>query len=116
MASGTKADGVNFAKFVPDEKSLSLFRAVATGPYASPVRYISIEPADRVLEKTLGKSEAEHVSHGIKSQIQIPVTMRLKRFRTEIECDSRVYYADLVTVTSGEHYTEAGSDSVPSGC
>lgn len=116
MTAETKADGVNFAKFVPDEKSLLLFRAVTTGPYASPVRYVSFEPADRVLEKTLGKAEAEHVSHGTQSQIQLPVTVRFKRFRTEIECDSRVYYADLVSVTSSELYTVASNDSVPSGC
>jgi hypothetical protein len=116
MASETRADGVNFAKFVPDAKSRSLFHAVTAGPYAAPVRYISFEPAEQVLEKALGKSEAKRLSHGSQSQIKIPVKIQFRKFRTEVERDSRVYFADLVAVTSLEHFQIASNGSVPNGC
>ncbi len=115
MASEARADGVNFAKFIPDAESRSVFDAVADA-YATPFRYVSFEPADRVLEKTLGKSEAEHISHGSQNRIAIRVRVQLKNLRPEIECDSRVDYADLVSVNSLEHFQIATNGSVPDGC
>ncbi len=116
MASEAQADGVNFAKFVADSKSRPLFPAVVTGPYAAPVGYISFDPADLALEQVLGKSEANRVAHGDQPRIQIHVQAKLRNFRTEIECDSRVYRADLVSVKSLEHFQLARNGNVPSGC
>ncbi len=90
MTSPTQAADVNFARFVPDSKSLAKFPAITTGEYAAAVKYISLEPADKVLEWALGAAEAKRISHGQEASIRVPVTVVVKRFQSEIECDSRV--------------------------
>src|SRR5690348_6417994 len=92
------ADGVNFAFFVPDASSLSKFPAVTSGEYAAPVRHISFEPADQALVAAVGASSAQRILHGGQPIIAMPVTVTLRNFRSKIECDSRNYYATLISV------------------
>jgi hypothetical protein len=116
MASETTVDGVLFARFVPDAKSLNNFPAVTSGQHPGPVRYISLEPAEEILETTLGRTEAYRVSHGaVPREIEMPVEVVLTNFKPEVECDSRTYYAKLVSVkTTGKHV--ASLANVPHGC
>ena len=116
MGSEAKAVDVNFAFFVPDAASLSKFPAVTSGQYAAPVRYISFEPASKALEAVVGKETAHRLSRGDMPVIKIPVTLTLRNFRSEIECDSRVYYATLVSVKSWHQFYAVTSKEMPGGC
>lgn len=90
MASETTVDGILFARFVPDTKSLKNFPAVTSGKHPGEVRYISLYPAEEVLEATLGKEEAYRVSHGaMPREIELPVEVVVTNYKPEVECDSR---------------------------
>ena len=109
-------DDVNCAFFVPEAKSLSQFPAVTSGEYASPVRYISFESAGQVFETVVGHANARRIYHGSKPIIQVSVTLKARHFRSEVECDSRVYYATLVSVMTWHPYYAATPSEVPHGC
>jgi hypothetical protein len=116
MASETTIDGVLFARFVPDAESLKHFPAVTSGKHPGAVKYISFEPSEEVLEATLGKTEATRVSHGaMPREIEVPVQVVVTNYKPEVECDSRAYYAKLVSVkATGKHV--ASLANVPHGC
>jgi hypothetical protein len=116
MASETTIDGVLFARFVPDTSSLNSFPAVLSGKHPAKVSHISLEPAEEVLVATLGKAEAYRVSHGaMPREIAVPVNVVIVNYRATVECDSRAYYAKLVSVkATGEHVASLGRS--PSGC
>jgi|SRR5690242_4135908 len=111
----TGADGVNFAKFVPDAISLPQFPAVTSGNYAAPVRSISLEPADKVLVAVVGPESARKILSGNNPIIAVPVRLTLRNFGSQVECDARVYYATLVSAAS-QQYMVATSENMPYGC
>jgi hypothetical protein len=47
--------------------------------------------------------------------IAVPVKLTLRNFRSEIQCDSRVYYATLVSAVP-QQYVAATEENVPYGC
>lgn len=87
-ASETTVDGVLFARFVPDATSMKRFPAVKSGPYPGAVRYISLEPAEAVLDATLGKVEADRLSHGTEREIEVRVEVVLANYKPTVECDT----------------------------
>ena len=117
MSSETTVDGVLFARFAPDPRSLRSFSSVTSGGYSAAVRFVSLEPAQEVLEAALGKAEAYRVSHGTAPrEIGVPVQVVLTGYKTEVECDSRVYRAKLLSIkTTGKHF-EASGGNAPHGC
>jgi type 1 fimbria pilin len=116
IASETTVDGVLFARFVPDAKSMKRFPAVKSGPYPGPVRHISLEPAETVLEVTLGKVEADRVSRGTEREIEVRVEVVLANYKPTIECDARAYYAKLVSVKALGKHQVASLAKAPHGC
>lgn len=115
MVSETTVNGVLFARFVPDEKDMKLFPAVTSGPHPGPVRHISFEPPEPLLEAAVGKEKAAQLSHGTESEMQIPVELVLRNFSTEIECDSRVYRAMFVSLRP-QTTQMASARNPPHGC
>jgi hypothetical protein len=109
-------ESVNFAFFVPEAKSLSKFPAVTSGDFASPVKYISFEPADEVFETVVGRTNARRILRGSQPIIQVPVTLKAHDFGSEIECDSRVYHATLVSAKTWRPYYAATLSDFPHGC
>jgi hypothetical protein len=116
MASETRMAGVLFAKFVPDPDMHARLPAAVSGHFAAPVRHVSFEPADNVLERTVSASEAARVSHGFERIITVPVEIVIDDYRASVECDSRVYSARLLSVRSLAPQQVASAQESPHGC
>lgn len=116
QATDTTFDGVLFARFVPDTKSTKQFKAVKSGDHPSPVRYISLEPAETVLKLTVGDKEAERLSKGTVREVKIPVVVWLDKYHATVECDSRAYYANLVSVKAFDMPKIASNSKASYGC
>ena len=114
--SETAVDGVLFARFVPDATSLKHFRAVKSGSHPGEVRYISLEPAEPVLEATVGKVQADRLSHGREREIEVRVEVVLANYKPTVECDARAYYATLVSVKAMGENRVASLARAPHGC
>jgi hypothetical protein len=98
--AGAQMDGVLFARFIPDDESRSKFPAATIDGRSAPVRYISFEPADEVLTTVVGSAFATQLSHGRDRIVQVPVTLTLRNFHAEGECDSVAYHATFVSAKS----------------
>jgi hypothetical protein len=120
MATPERADGVNFAKFVPDAPSASRLPAVVAGFYPGPVRYVSLEPAQDALEAAFGKNEAIRLADGREHFVSKAVTIVFHNYTASVECDSRDYVSKAATVipANAEQVatTATGQAEVPHGC
>jgi len=117
MASPTHANGeVNFAKFIPDASSLPKLPAVVSGAFATPIRYVSLEPADLALRDAFGVEEAKRVSHGAQSNVSTRVKVTIHTFRTSIECDDRTYWASIAPNDVVPLGSLVAANEVPNGC
>jgi len=115
-SSETAVDGVLFARFVPDATSMKRFRAVKSGSHPGEVRHISLEPAETVLEATLGKIQADRLAHGTEREIEVSVEVVLTNYKPIVECDTRAYYATLVSVKAMGEHRVASLAKAPHGC
>jgi hypothetical protein len=116
METETTMSGALFARFVPDSESSKHFPAATSGAYPGPVRHISLVPAEDVLIATVGVIEADRLSHGTKREIEVPVQVMLTEYKTYTECDSRVYYAKLMSVKVVGAVQVAAQGKAPHGC
>jgi hypothetical protein len=120
MAAPERADGVNFAKFVPDAPSASRLPAVLAGFYPGAVRYVSLEPAQAALEAGFGKEEAMRLAHGREPFLSKAVRVILHNDPASVECDSRDYVSSEATVEPADVEQVAmgvtGQVEVPHGC
>jgi hypothetical protein len=116
VGADAQMDGVLFARFVPDDKSRPKFHAVTSGKYPGAVKYVSFEPAENVLTAVVGAARAARLSHGRDRIAQIPVTLILRNYHSEVECDSRVYYATFVAAKRIGSVEVANGESVADGC
>jgi hypothetical protein len=120
MATPERADGVNFAKFVPDAPSASRLPAVVAGFYLGPVRYVLLEPAQAALEAAFGKGEATRLSHGRETFVSKAVKVVLHNYTASVECDARDYFSSAATVEPAnvEQVALASTNQaeVPHGC
>src|SRR3974390_3318983 len=114
IGMGNGLEGTLVARFVPDAKSLSKFPAVTSGQYPGPVKYITLKPTTRVLERLVGAYEAARLSHDRERIVELPVRIELKHYEAVIECDARAYRATLVSVDpAGEDYWVTDRDTAP---
>jgi len=96
METPTQASGgVNFARFVPDAKSLRLLPVVKAGQYAAPLKYVELEPAQVAFEAAVGAKRANLLSHGHNDTISMPIQITLRKYTVSIECDARAYWAQV---------------------
>jgi len=120
MGASGHADGVNFAKFVPDAQSVPRLPAVVAGFHPGPVRYVSLEPAQAALEAAFGKDEATRLARGREPFVSKAVRVIFHNYTASVECDSRDYYSSAVTVKPAnvEQIAKTAIDqlAVPRGC
>jgi len=111
-----RMDGVNFARFVPDRASFALLPSVIAGPFAAPIKYISLEPAELMLEQAVGADEAMRLSHGTASEIRRVVRVTIRRYTASIECDSRAYWSTDSVVAPSPMQHDVSIGDAPIGC
>ncbi|MGH8750825.1 MAG: hypothetical protein ACREUV_03845 [Burkholderiales bacterium] len=117
MAEPNLANGeVNFAKFVPDATSIVRLPAVVAGFYPSQVKYVLLEPSDSALEAVFGKKEAARLSHGTEHYVSRRVKVLIRNYTTSVECDSRGYSSNFISIEPLVNQQAAIIGGAPSGC
>ena len=118
MATSTMANGyVTFEKFVPKKSELSKLPAVISGPYASPVNYVSLDATNNQLAAVFESKEAfARISHGSAHSVSRPVRVLLNNYSTSVECDARGYSAHVVSIAPVSELAYTPSGTVPAGC
>lgn len=93
------ADGINFATLVPDAATASKLPYVVSGFYPGKIKKIFIANRSAALTMLIGEKEANRLSNGKKPIISFDVEIKINKFIVSIECDSREYVVDAVSIT-----------------
>lgn len=108
--------GVNFAKFVPDNASLSRLPAITAGYFPAPVNYVLLEPAEAALIGAFGPEEARRLSNGVAPFSHKRVRVVMRNYTASVECDSREYMSIGSVVRPLGRGTFASLARAPAGC
>lgn len=108
--------GLRAAKFFPDEQSRSRLPSVISGPHPSPIKYVSLEPAEMALEQVVGKESAVRMSRGTKIVVRRKVKVVFYDYVASVDCDSRNYFSSQWLVTPLVDQRFASGLSLPHGC
>lgn len=120
MEAPDRANGeINFQKFVPDPSDIPQLPAVVAGFYPGPVRYISVDaPLEKLVAVFGGKEEFARVSHGTSHEVSRRAKLMIDEYSATVECDSRGYFAHVVSVTAVPEPKpkQLASREAPHGC
>jgi hypothetical protein len=118
MEGPDRANGeINFQKFVPDSASRSRLPAVVGGFYPGAVRYVNLDSSPQQLAVLFGGAEElNRVSHGTLHEVSRPAAVVLRDFTATTECDSRKYYAHVISIAPLPDSREAVTGDAPHGC
>ena len=109
-------DGVNFAKFVPDTKSISRLPAIIEGYFPAPVKYVLLEPPEAALQGAYGRNQARRMAHGSALAAHTRVRVVIRNYSASVECDAREYMSTDAVVTPLESIRFTSAAQVPGGC
>lgn len=118
MKAPDRANGeINFQKFVPDPAFISKLPAVVGGFYPGPVKYISLNaPLEQLVPLFGGKAEFTRVSHGTSHEASKRATIVLSSYSATVECDSRGYLGEVVSVAPVQEPQQVALGEAPHGC
>jgi hypothetical protein len=118
MEAPDRANGeINFQKFVPDLASQSRLPTVVDGFYPGAVRYVNLDSSPQQLAALFGGEEELHrVSHGALPEVSRPAVVVLRDYTATTECDSRTYYAHVVSIAPPSDLRAAVTGEAPHGC
>lgn len=118
MSAPDRANGyINFTKFVPDSAYLSQLPTVIGGFYPGKIKYISLNvPHEQIISLFGGKNKFERISHGREHVVSKPAEVVFKSYSATVECDSRTYFGEAVSVMPPYEHQRTASVEVPSGC
>lgn len=118
MESPDRANGeINFQKFVPDPESALQLPAVIAGFYPGPVRYVNLDaPLDQLVALFGGKAEFSRISHGTSHEVSTRAKVEVRDYSATVECDSRSYWAHVVSLAPLRESQQLASREAPHGC
>lgn len=108
---------ITFEKFVPDKAQRARLPAVIAGPFANPVKFLSLDATRQQLAAVFGGKQAfERISHGRTHSVSRRVQVQLDHYATLVECDARSYRAHVVSITPTPASRTVSGHSPPAGC
>lgn len=120
-----------YLRFFPDARSLGALPAIELGdrPAAAPAIVdlhrdgagdppfdldFAVEEARPWLDAVFGAVPADFLRHR-EGQIAAPATLRLRRLSSSVECDTQLYFADIVALARAEGADAGLRDAVARG-
>jgi hypothetical protein len=118
MSAPDRANGhINFTKFEPDPEDVKKLPAVIGDDYPGRVTYVNLRaPLSQIISLFGGNEEFRRVSHGRAHEASRRATVVLKNYSAIIECDSRTYWGDAVSISSLAGAQVASGGEAPGGC
>ncbi len=107
-------NSVRSISFIPDDPSL--FPAVASGFYARAATKIELINTERVKELLFLDFEWRKALAEQKSFISKRGSLELKSYTTTIECDTRQYFAEMVSFSASQEVSFFETRSGLAGC
>jgi len=118
MAAPDRANGyINFTKFVPDTNDLKKLPAVIGDDYPGKVEYVNLRAQlSQIVSLFGGEEEFGRIAHGRDHEASRRATVVLTNYSAIIECDSRNYWGDAISISSPGGEQVASGGEAPSGC
>jgi hypothetical protein len=108
---------IMFESFVPDSAYAAQLPVVVDGFYPSPLSYLSFEiPREKIIPLFGGKEKFERIARGQAHTVGKRAVVILDSYRTGVECDSRFYTGNVVSITPEKKSRQVAIKEYLGGC